>query len=64
MFQLKDTVHVFFQYNPRALAWGESAQYSRELAPCVNGSVWLYDMLLAAAASAEPNLQAWCSCFS
>lgn len=22
MFQLKDTVHVFFQYNPRALAWG------------------------------------------
>jgi hypothetical protein len=23
MFQLKDTVHLFFQYNPRDLAWGE-----------------------------------------
>jgi hypothetical protein len=24
MFQRKDTVHLFFQYNPRDLAWGES----------------------------------------
>lgn len=24
MFQLKDSVHLFFQYNPKALAWGES----------------------------------------
>lgn len=23
MFQLKDTVHLFFQYNPRDLAWGK-----------------------------------------
>lgn len=24
MFQLKDTVHLFFQYNPRDLAWGKA----------------------------------------
>jgi hypothetical protein len=23
MFQLNDTVHLFFQYNPRSLGWGE-----------------------------------------
>lgn len=26
MFQLNDTVHLFFQYNPRAIAWGEPHQ--------------------------------------
>lgn len=31
MFQLKDTVHVFFQYNPRALAWGELKKAARPL---------------------------------
>jgi sucrose-6-phosphate hydrolase SacC (GH32 family) len=29
MFQLKDTVHLFFQYNPRDLAWGEGSSCSR-----------------------------------
>jgi hypothetical protein len=28
MFQLKDTVHLFFQYNPRSLAWGEDRDSS------------------------------------